>query len=97
MITTLLVSACAVHKELVPTGGSRSDGTVKMSFEVGPFEQPQIDGQQGIYSATQRCKAWGYSGAEPFGGATTICQNGNCTRRMVTFEYQCTGKPEATK
>ncbi|WP_409451104.1 YecR family lipoprotein [Erwinia sp.] len=29
--------------------------------------------QQGAQAAAQRCAAWGYSGAEPFGGYTSVC------------------------
>ena len=35
----LVLSGCAVQKQLVPTGGSRSDGTVKLAYEYGAFEQ----------------------------------------------------------
>ncbi|EHN8740343.1 hypothetical protein RJO42_004733, partial [Enterobacter hormaechei] len=43
---------------------------------------------------TQRCAAWGYSGAEPFGGSTSVCSqpsSSGCMETMVTMEYQCTG------
>lgn len=30
----LLLGGCAVQKEWIPTGGSRGDGTVKMSASV---------------------------------------------------------------
>lgn len=36
--STLLLSGCAVQKQLVPTGGSKADGTVKMSYSFGMFE-----------------------------------------------------------
>ena len=37
-----LLSGCAVDKYPVATGGSRSDGTVKLSYQVGQWEQPQV-------------------------------------------------------
>jgi hypothetical protein len=93
----LLASGCTVQKELVPTGGSRADGTVNLSYEYGPFQRPQVDMAQGEAAAQQRCAAWGYTGAEPFGGALNRCEAfngyGNCTRMLVTVEYQCTGNP----
>lgn len=91
------LSGCATPKQLTPTGGSRADGTVKMSFEYGMFEQPQVDGQQGARVAAQRCAAWGYTGAEPFGGAMSQCVatgSAGCVRWRVTYEYQCTGSPK---
>ena len=51
------VQGCAVQKQLVATGGSRADGTVKMSYEFGMFEQPVINIQQGVQSAIQRCQS----------------------------------------
>jgi hypothetical protein len=90
----LTLQGCAVQKQLVATGGSRADGTVKMSYEFGMFEKPVVNIQQGIASATQRCRSWGYTGAEPFGGQTKQCTGyggGNCNHWTVTVEYQCTG------
>ena len=96
----VFIQGCTTQKTLIPTGGSRADGTVKLSFEHGMFEAPQVDQQQGLTVATQRCAAWGYTGAEPFGGVTKVCNNissGSCNRWLVTVEYQCTGTPPATK
>ena len=53
----LSLTGCVVNKELVPTGGSRSDGTVVLSYTYGLFEQPKIDAVQGQQSAAQRCRA----------------------------------------
>jgi hypothetical protein len=92
--STLLLSGCAVQKQLVPTGGSKADGTVKMSYSFGMFESPKVNVQQGAQAAAQRCAAWGYSGAEPFGGSTSVCSqpsSSGCMETMVTMEYQCTG------
>jgi len=92
------LQGCAVQKQLVATGGSRADGTVKMSYEFGMFEQPVINLQQGVQSATQRCQSWGYTGAEPFGGQTKQCNGygtGGCNSWTVTVEYQCTGSKVA--
>jgi len=90
----LTLQGCAVQKELIATGGSRADGTVKMAYEFGMFEKPVVTIEQGIASATQRCKSWGYTGAEPFGGQTKQCTGyggGGCNHWTVTVEYQCTG------
>lgn len=86
---------CAVQKQWVPVGGSRSDGTVKLSYEYGMFENPQLSAQQGLEAAAARCKAWGYSNADAFGGVQRNCtsrdQYGSCTYWIVSAEYQCTG------
>jgi YecR-like lipoprotein len=94
-----LISGCAVQKVMVPTGGSRADGTVELSYEYGLFEQPVIDMTQASQSAAQRCRAWGYSDAEAFGGRKSQCQAhdvyGNCNHWIVTTQFQCTGATPA--
>lgn len=46
LITGLLISAfltgCAAPKNWAATGGSRADGTIKLSYEYGMFENPQV-------------------------------------------------------
>ncbi|EKM6441136.1 hypothetical protein PU783_004249 [Cronobacter sakazakii] len=94
LTSTLILSGCATKKQLVPTGGSKSDGTVRMSYSYGMFESPVVDPSQGMTSAKARCAAWGYSGAEPFGGFTSQCtqpSSSGCMQTTVTIEYQCTG------
>ncbi|WP_258922620.1 YecR-like lipofamily protein [Klebsiella quasivariicola] len=47
-----------------------------------------------LTAAKARCAAWGYSGAEPFGGFTSQCSqpsSSGCMQTLVTIEYQCTG------
>ena len=96
ILATALLGGCATPMKMVPTGGSRADGTVKLSYDYGTFQVPQIDPAQGIKDATGRCQAWGYTGAEAFGGSTTMCIDssmGSCNRYRATVEFQCTGNP----
>lgn len=90
-----VLSGCVTQKEWVATGGSRADGVVRLSYEYGMFESPQVDDAKGITVAASRCAVWGYQGAESFGGVIRQCterNNSGCIRYMVTREYQCTGK-----
>lgn len=90
----LTVAACATAKTYTATGGSRSDGTVRLSYNVGMFETATVDEAQGLNVARQRCATWGYTGAEAFGGVTTQCtqvSSSGCMATLVTKEYQCTG------
>lgn len=94
VLIALLLQGCAAQKTMVPTGGSRADGTVKLSYEYGMFEAPKVDMAQGTVAANKRCGSWGYTGAEPFGGETRTCNSyggGGCNRWLVTVEFQCTG------
>lgn len=88
------LAGCATVKTWQATGGSRSDGTVKLSYEYGMFESPTLS-DDGVAIATERCKVWGYTGAEPFGGQTQICNqfsSSGCMSWLVTKEFQCTGQ-----
>lgn len=80
---------------LVPTGGSRADGTVVLSYEHSSLSKPQVDLAQGSQVAAERCRAWGYSSAAPFGGETRQCQApggyGGCYRWLASVTYQCLG------
>jgi hypothetical protein len=93
-IAALLVG-CATAKPWSATGGSRADATVRLSYEYGPFEKPQTNESEAVNLAIARCKTWGYTGAEAFGGSTQQCSMpggmGGCNRWTVTKEYQCTG------
>lgn len=89
----LVCYGCAVQKDWVATGGSRADGTVKLSYEHGIYEKPVLDESQGLSTAQSRCSAWGYSRTEAFGGSMSECNStdglGSCNRWLVTKEYQC--------
>lgn len=98
LITILLgigLSACITPKTWVATGGSRSDATVELSYQYGGFEKPKVNQAQGAKTAHARCKAWGYSESEAFGGALKTCNSYGqygCMGWLVTMKYQCTNK-----
>jgi hypothetical protein len=90
----LAMFGCATNIVPVATGGSRADATVELSYEYGQFQQPVVDMRSAQMSAEKRCAVWGYTGADAFGGAKTLCEGANslgCTRTVVTVQYQCTG------
>jgi hypothetical protein len=92
---SVILVGCASQKTLVPVSGSRADGTVVFAYEFGLFERPVVDYNSAKASAKQRCSAWGYTDAEPFGGQQSRCLAfngyGNCVRNQVLVTYQCTG------
>ena len=94
-VVVMALSGCATVKHLTATGGSKSDGIIKMSYECGIFQVPKVDMQQGAKIAQKRCMAWGYTDAEAFGGSIKSCtwynSSGSCIRWIVTIEFQCTG------
>lgn len=100
VLVCALTSGCAVKKEWSATGGSRSDGTIKLSYQYGLFEQPMVDREKGIQIASDKCKSWGYESAEAFGGVMTNCNNftqNGCISWLVTADYQCLGNLDKSK
>ena len=95
LVSALLLSGCATTKSWSATGGSRADATVRLSYEYTAFEKPNVDEMQALNLATARCKTWGYTGAEAFGGIIRQCNMpggmGGCNGWMVTKEVHCTG------
>jgi hypothetical protein len=93
VLLTALIIGCAVQETLQATSGSKADGVVALSYEYSEFEVPNYNIDQGLDVAKQRCAAWGYGGAEPFGGDTRQCtQRGvlrGCEHWFVTIKYQC--------
>lgn len=94
LISSLTLGGCAAKLvDWQATGGSRADGTVRLSYRL---DRPKIrtDPAQAASLAKARCAAWGYEDAEPFGGETKICDErllGMCGAWTVTREYQCLG------
>ncbi|EAA7089886.1 TPA: hypothetical protein G8R26_003689 [Salmonella enterica] len=94
----LILSGCTVHKQMTPVGGSKADGTIRMEYHVGEsygtFEKASVDIMQAQSLAAQKCRVWGYDGAEAFGGQTSQCTDPSpmgCRQMDVYVEYQCVG------
>lgn len=90
----LVSSSCATVKVPQPIGGSKADATVQLGYAYGGFERPQVDWEAANWVATKRCRAWGYSDAESFGGGVSQCTASNqygCVQFFVTITYQCVG------
>ena len=94
--SALALNGCATPIDWVATGGSRSDGTVRLGYSYGGFEVPQVNEQQAINLANRKCTSWGYTSAEAFGGVLKTCTASNgygCVAWNVQTEFQCTGAP----
>jgi hypothetical protein len=108
LISSILIlnifGGCAIQKKWTAIGGDKSAGIIRLSYEYGhsfgALEVPKITIEQGVIIAGKRCKLWGYSGAEPFGGTIKQCLRGgininpyyisnSCNLWVVTAEYQC--------
>lgn len=95
LLGLLLLTGCSTTRNWEATGGSRADGVIRLSYEVGAMQSAKVDEQQAMDIATQRCKSWGYTGAEAFGGVTRACNApgafSGCASYLVTKEFQCIG------
>lgn len=99
-VISLTALGCTTQKPMdwSATGGSRGDGVVKLAIQYRDDIEPIVNEKQAINEATRRCKVWGYTGAEAFGGKVTHCNqwggfgNQSCLDTIVTKEYQCTTK-----
>lgn len=92
LLLALSLSSCATVKTPIPISGSKSDGTVTLAYQYGAFESPVIDWNSANATAKDRCKAWGYHRAEPFGGNQSTCVAYNqygCIQERVNIMYQC--------
>lgn len=97
LVSVLALASCRSLPE--PTdwqaiGGSRADGTVRVAYEKHFKQRLTRNEQQAQHIAYQRCKVWGFTGAESFGGSTRSCverhPKGVCLIWQHVREYQCT-------
>lgn len=96
LLLLLLLPACAVQVSLIPSGGSKADGVIELSYSYGQYQTPEVDYQQGLIKAIDRCMAWGYRDAEAFGYGSVECIYSNdygCRQYTVTHSYQCVDVP----
>ncbi|WP_461521089.1 YecR family lipoprotein [Porticoccus sp.] len=98
LICSATLSGCTTTKNWTATGGSRSDATVTLSYELGELEKAKLSESEARSMASRRCQSWGYSGADAFGGITRSCiQFGGfsgCRTWLVSKEFQCSGDGE---
>lgn len=84
---------CEVVKYAAMTDGSKADGILSFSYDVGAFEKPVVQWEPALDEARITCRKWGYSDAEWFGVATSICiardAYGGCARSRVTQKCMC--------
>ncbi|MCU0120863.1 YecR-like lipofamily protein [Pseudomonas sp. B2M1-30] len=91
-LAAIALTGCATPKQWEATGGSKTDGIVQVSYELGQFESGQTSAAQGLATAENRCKTWGYKSAEITGSEKNICRTMgqyNCLQTTITQDYEC--------
>jgi hypothetical protein len=89
----LFISGCAVVKTPTISGVDQDNGKIKMSYNYGLFEKPDVKWNETLDSASAQCKNWGYIDAQQSTGPQTNCikedQKGNCISWQVDSLYKC--------
>ena len=95
-VLSIMVSGCGpktVNVNYLPSGGSKSGGTVELSYYyLVNQEIPRVNEFQGLREAKERCSMWGYTDAEPFPQPNVQCTSVGgtyCSQYKVTRTYQC--------
>ena len=102
LIAVCFLAGCGAHSVRLPEwqaiDGSRADGTVTLSYEQNFRSRLTPRTGQDNEVAKTRCRVWGYTSAEPFGGSTRSCvatpvrANAKVSCLIWRYEkrYQCT-------
>ena len=91
VLTGISVSGCKVDKYLEIVNANEADATLTMQYEHG-FEEYNLHWEQAQSDAMERCRAWGYSGAQFADSGTIQCIKSleyGCVRWRVTYTCQC--------
>ncbi len=76
----------AEHVWWAASGGSKSDGVVRVSYLVDARKEAIQDSAQARRVAVSRCKIWGFEDADAFDFISKTTKNGITT---ATQEFQC--------
>ena len=92
LVLAALLAGCTTYKLWSPGDSDQDNGIVRLTYEYRKYESPQVDERGGLEMARERCRDWGYPGANRK-GEDRKCISGdeiNCSRWQVIREYRCT-------
>ena len=92
LLSTIVLTSCLAATHLVPTGGSKAEGTVEMSAEYRSELDVRIDWEHASAKAYLKCKEWGYCRAEWYPESVREClilDETGCLLYKVTYFAQC--------
>lgn len=85
----LIAVSCGVQqRELQIVDGSKADGTLTFAVEHDAFRRIKINIDNAKQKAEEKCKAWGYKGAEFFDAGQKQSIGRGFER--ITYKAQCT-------
>lgn len=95
-------SVSSLKRPFAATGGSKADGTVVFTRQVGRYLLPKntndLITDDTRQEALRHCVAWGFKGAEQFDRVVVNCDEkfsrfmGGCGVYQVSITFQCTGE-----
>ncbi len=95
----LVLGGCVARNILYqwsPLKGNKDDGIVTLGYYYAPTigQTPVANEQQGLNTATQTCRSWGYNTAVIYDIAQVTCtrysgSSYSCGTYLVSRNYQC--------
>jgi hypothetical protein len=92
LLGIIVLTGCQTVTEVFVTDGSKSEGTVTLSYDYGLLDKVEINQGKANKKALKRCIGWGYGGIEAFDGLKSCIDRGiygDCYAYRVTVKYQC--------
>ena len=99
VITFSLMMGCAtdIQKHWAPTSAFKTEGKVKLAYDISANQQALLRPQEAIQLANQQCKDWGYQNAIQIGEEDKSCAKSykgayddiQCISWRISREYQC--------
>jgi hypothetical protein len=100
VITSSLILSCAtdIEKHWLPNSAFKTEGRVKLAYDISANQQALLHPQEAIKLANQQCKDWGYQqNARQIGDENKSCAKSykgayddqQCISWRISREYQC--------
>ena len=93
LIILLLVVGCWRKPQIIhlsPIAGDKASATITMSYTyAGVLSNLDIQWDDALKKATEKCQNWGYKEAEIFGEGVETCLDKMCGVIQVEVVYQC--------
>ena len=93
LIILLLVVGCWRKPQIIflsPIAGDQASATIAMSYTYdGILSNLDIQWDDALKKATEKCQNWGYKEAEIFGEGVETCLDKMCDVIQVEVVYQC--------
>ena len=91
LIVTVFIAAtlsgCAVQAKYYGVSGSKADGTVSIGYDGSSYTITKQNLPEAQQLAAAKCRIWGFTDAEAFGGVKTQRVNEYAYQGII--EFQC--------